>query len=113
MTTAGRKPAVNSAATETFATEPITIMRMQGGTRMPIAEAAETTATASSRPVARAQHGRDHGGADRGDVGHRGAGDAGEDVLGHHHRHAEPAPHPAHQRRGQPHQPHARCRRSP
>ena len=49
MTTAGRKPAVKSAATERLATEPITIMRMHGGTRMPIAEAADTTATASSR----------------------------------------------------------------
>ena len=47
-TTAGRKPAAKSAATETFATEPITIIRMQGGTRIPIAEAAETTATACS-----------------------------------------------------------------
>ncbi len=47
-TTAGRKPAANSAATETFATEPMTIMRMHGGTRMPMAEAADTTATACS-----------------------------------------------------------------
>ena len=39
---------MKSAATERLATEPITIMRMQGGTRMPIAEAADTTATASS-----------------------------------------------------------------
>ena len=49
MTTAGMKPAVNSAATERLAIEPMTIIRMQGGTRMPIAEAAETIATASSR----------------------------------------------------------------
>ena len=39
---------MNSAATERLATEPMTIIRMQGGTRMPIAEAAETMATASS-----------------------------------------------------------------
>ncbi len=47
-TTAGRNPAAKRAATETLATEPITIIRMQGGTRMPIAEAADTTATACS-----------------------------------------------------------------
>ena len=39
---------MNSAATERLATEPITIMRMHGGTRMPMAEADETMATASS-----------------------------------------------------------------
>ena len=48
MTTAGTKPAANRAAADTLATEPMTIIRMQGGTRMPIAEAAETTATACS-----------------------------------------------------------------
>src|SRR5215470_4226540 len=40
MTTAGRKPAAKRAATETLATEAMTIIRMQGGTRMPMAEAA-------------------------------------------------------------------------
>ena len=45
-TTAGRKPATKSAATETLAIEPSTIMRMHGGTRMPIAEAAATMLTA-------------------------------------------------------------------
>ena len=48
MTTAGRKPAAKRAATDTLATEAMTIIRMQGGTRMPMAEAAETTATACS-----------------------------------------------------------------
>ena len=47
-TTAGMKPAVNSAATESPAIDPMTIIRMHGGTRMPMAEAAETIATASS-----------------------------------------------------------------
>jgi hypothetical protein len=47
-TTAGTKPAVNSAATDRLATEPITIMRMHGGTRMPMAEAADTMATDTS-----------------------------------------------------------------
>src|SRR5262249_36511085 len=47
-TTAGRKPAANRAATDTLATEAMTIIRMHGGTRMPMAEAAETTATACS-----------------------------------------------------------------
>ena len=42
------KPPMNSAATDTLAMEPITIMRMHGGTRMPMAEAAATTLTASS-----------------------------------------------------------------
>ena len=44
-TTAGRKPPTNSAATETLAIAPITIIRMQGGTRIPMAEAAATTLT--------------------------------------------------------------------
>ena len=47
--TAGMKPAVNSAATDSPAIDPMTIIRMHGGTRMPMAEAAETIATASSR----------------------------------------------------------------
>ena len=46
---AGMNPAVNSAATDSPAMEPMTIMRMHGGTRMPMAEAAATMATASSR----------------------------------------------------------------
>ena len=58
------------------------------------------------RPVAGAQHRRDHRGADRRDVGHRGAGDPGEDVLGHHHRHREAAPDPPDQHLGQPHETH-------
>ncbi len=47
--TAGMKPAVNRAATDNPAIDPMTIMRMHGGTRIPMAEAAETIATASSR----------------------------------------------------------------
>jgi hypothetical protein len=47
-TTAGRNPAANSAATDTLATEPMTIIRMHGGTRMPMADAADTMATACS-----------------------------------------------------------------
>ena len=45
-TTAGMKPATNNAATETLAIAPSTIIRMQGGTRIPIADAAETMLTA-------------------------------------------------------------------
>ena len=45
-TTAGMKPAMKSAATETLAIEPSTIIRMHGGTRMPIADAAATMLTA-------------------------------------------------------------------
>ena len=45
-TIAGTKPPTKSAATETFAIDPRTIMRMHGGTRMPIAEAAATMLTA-------------------------------------------------------------------
>ena len=47
-TTAGSKPPMNSAATDTLAIAPITIIRMQGGTRMPIADAAATMLTACS-----------------------------------------------------------------
>lgn len=47
-TRAGTKPAAKRAATETLAIEPMTIIRMQGGTRMPMADAAATTLTASS-----------------------------------------------------------------
>jgi len=47
-TSAGMKPPTNSAATDTLAMAPITIIRMHGGTRMPIAEAAATTLTACS-----------------------------------------------------------------
>ena len=39
-------PPTNSAATETLAMEPMTIIRMHGGTRMPIADAAATMLTA-------------------------------------------------------------------
>ena len=56
--------------------------------------------------VARLEHGRDHGRADGRDVGHRGARDAGEDVLGHHHGHAEASANPADQHLGEPDQPH-------
>ena len=45
-TIAGMKPPTKSAATETFAIDPSTIIRMQGGTRMPIAAAAATMLTA-------------------------------------------------------------------
>ncbi len=37
ITAAGIKPARNSATTETLVTSPITIMKMAGGTSMPIA----------------------------------------------------------------------------
>src|SRR6266498_4624633 len=47
-TMAGMNPPTSSAATDTLAIEPITIMRMHGGTRIPMAEAAATTLTASS-----------------------------------------------------------------
>src|SRR5712664_1254668 len=77
-TIAGMKPATNSAATDTLAIEPSTIIRMHGGTRMPIAEA--------------------------GDVGEGRARHAREDVLRDHHRHGEPAADPAHQRLREAHQ---------
>ena len=47
-TTAGMNPARNRADTEALAIEAITIMRMQGGTSIPIADAADTIATACS-----------------------------------------------------------------
>ena len=45
-TIAGMKPPTKSAATETLAIDPSTIIRMHGGTRIPIAEAAATMLTA-------------------------------------------------------------------
>ena len=48
--------------------------------------------------IARADHGRDGGRGHRRHVGHRRAGDPGEDVLRRHHGHAEAAAHPAHER---------------
>ena len=44
---AGRKPARNSVTMDKFTSEPRTTMVKQGGTRMPIADAADTTLTAS------------------------------------------------------------------
>ena len=45
---AGRNPARNSVTIERFTSEPSTTMVRQGGTRMPMAEAADTTLTASA-----------------------------------------------------------------
>src|SRR2546428_14063023 len=47
-TKAGWSPPTKSAATDRLAMDPMTIMRMQGGTRIPIADAAATTLTACS-----------------------------------------------------------------
>ena len=44
---AGRKPARNSVTIDRFTSEPSTTIVRHGGTRMPIAEAAATTLTAS------------------------------------------------------------------
>jgi hypothetical protein len=56
--------------------------------------------------IAGAEHGGDHRGADGRDVGHRGAGDSREHVLGDDDRHRQPAADPAHQRLGETHEPH-------
>jgi hypothetical protein len=44
---AGRNPPRKSVTIERFTSEPSTTMVRQGGTRIPIAEAADTTLTAS------------------------------------------------------------------
>src|SRR5512137_3009973 len=47
-TNAGMNPPANNAATDTLAMAPMMIIKMHGGTRMPIADADATTLTASS-----------------------------------------------------------------
>ena len=47
ITMAGRKPAMKSAAMEEPVIEAMTIIWMHGGTKMPMAEAAETMETES------------------------------------------------------------------
>jgi hypothetical protein len=98
------KPAANSAATDSPAIEPITIIRMHGGTRMPIAEGRHDRHRLLAA-VAGADHRRDGGRCHGRDIGHRGSGYAGEDVFGHDHRHAQTATDPANQRDRQVDQP--------
>src|SRR5882672_3823885 len=89
ITAAGTKPARNSATTETLVTSPITIMKIAGGTSMPIA----VPAAISGAPQRRHQ-----GRAERRDLSHLRAADVGEEIRDDDHRHAEPAAQPANQR---------------
>jgi hypothetical protein len=96
-TTAGRKPAANRAAADHDHQDAGRDENTHRGGR-------RYDRHRLLRAVARSEHGRDHGGADGGHVGHRRAGDAGEDVLRDHYRHREPAADPAHHHLRQPHQ---------
>ena len=91
-TNAGTNPARNSVTIERFASDPSTTIVRQGGTRMPMAEAAATMLT-DSGPVAGLLHRGDEERADRGDVRRRRAGDAREEDLRHHDDHRQAAAH--------------------
>ena len=76
----------------------ITIMKIAGGTSMPIAVPAAISEAESRAVVAGLGERRHQGRAERGDLGHLRSADVGEEIGDHDHRHAEPALDPADQR---------------
>ena len=98
MTIAGMKPATNSATAEVLVTCAITIMKIAGGTSMPIAVPAAIREARIAAVVTGVGQRRHQRGAERGDLGHFRSADIGEEIRHHDHRHAEPALDPADQR---------------
>ena len=98
ITSAGMKPATNSATADVLVTCAITIMKIAGGTSMPIAVPAAISEARVAPVVAGLGERRHQRGAERGDLGHLRSADVGEEIRHHDHRHAEPALDPADQR---------------
>ena len=91
---AGSRPATNRPPIDRLATKPRMIRLMQGGMVSAITADAASSATALPGILPGAPRRRDQHRADRGDVGHLGAGDAREQHHRHHHDDVQPAAHP-------------------
>ena len=91
----------------------ITIMKIAGGTSMPIAVPAAISEAESRAVVAGLGERRHQRRAERRDLGHLRAADVGEEIGDHDHRHAEPALDPADQRAREARPARGSCRSAP